>query len=84
MIISKWNMYWIIFKFSFKILLTFSKYDNFKNVTSFNFLSFVRFQVVGVDSGGLKSERQEEMEFAHPCFLRGNEQLLDQIRRKVS
>ena len=41
-------------------------------------------QVVGVDSGGLKSERQEEMEFAHPCFLRGNEQLLDQIRRKVS
>ena len=28
------------------------------------------FQVVGVDTGGLKSERQEEMEFAHQFFVR--------------
>lgn len=41
-------------------------------------------KVVGVDAGGLKSERQEEMEFAHNFFLRGNERYLEQIKRKVS
>lgn len=56
-----------------------------------NMASFVRqlnmygfHKVVGVDTGGLKSEKQEEMEFAHPYFLRGCEQFLDKIKRKVS
>ncbi len=56
-----------------------------------NMASFVRqlnmygfHKVVGVDSGGLKSEKQEEMEFAHPCFLRGMEHLLEKIKRKVA
>ena len=56
-----------------------------------NMASFVRqlnmygfHKVVGVDSGGLKSERVEEMEFAHPCFLRGHEHLLESIKRKAS
>lgn len=56
-----------------------------------NMASFVRqlnmygfHKVVGVDSGGLKSERQEEMEFAHQFFLKGMEELLVKIKRKVS
>ncbi len=45
-----------------------------------NMASFVRqlnmygfHKVVGVEAGGLKSEKDQEMEFAHPCFLRGQE-----------
>jgi len=55
-----------------------------------NMASFVRqlnmygfHKVMSVDSGGLKGERDEN-EFAHPFFLRGQEHLLDQIKRKVS
>ncbi len=40
--------------------------------------------MVGVESGGLKSERQEEMEFQHQFFLKGMKPLLDNIKRKVS
>jgi len=56
-----------------------------------NLSSFVRqlnmydfHKVVGVDSGGLKSERQEEMEFQHQYFIKGCENLLENIKRKVS
>ena len=56
-----------------------------------NMASFIRqlnmygfHKVVGVDSGGLKSEKQEEMEFAHQFFIKGMEELLEQIKRKVS
>ncbi len=56
-----------------------------------NMSSFVRqlnmydfHKVVGVDSGGLKSERQEEMEFQHRCFIRGRDDLLENIKRKVT
>ena len=41
-------------------------------------------KVVGVEAGGLKSEKDQEMEFAHPFFLRGQEVLLHQIKRKVA
>lgn len=41
-------------------------------------------KVVGIESGGLKSEKQEEMEFAHNYFIRGMEMLLEKIKRKVS
>lgn len=40
-------------------------------------------KVMSVDSGGLKGDK-EDIEFAHPYFLRGQEHLLDQIKRKVS
>jgi len=40
--------------------------------------------VVGVDSGGLKSEKQDEMEFQHQYFIRGCENLLENIKRKIS
>lgn len=56
-----------------------------------NMASFVRqlnmygfHKVVGLESGGLKSEKAEEMEFAHPYFLRGQETLLENIKRKVA
>jgi len=55
-----------------------------------NMASFVRqlnmygfHKVVGVDSGGLKGEN-DETEFAHTFFIRGQEHLLDQIKRKVA
>ena len=55
-----------------------------------NMASFVRqlnmydfHKVMNVEVGGLKAER-EEVEFAHPYFERGQEHLLDQIKRKVS
>ena len=40
-------------------------------------------KVMNVEVGGLKAER-EEVEFAHPFFERGQEHLLEQIKRKVS
>ena len=55
-----------------------------------NMASFVRqlnmydfHKVMNVEVGGLKAER-EEVEFAHPFFERGQEHLLEQIKRKVS
>ena len=36
-----------------------------------------------MDSGGLKGEN-DETEFAHTFFIRGQEHLLDQIKRKVA
>ena len=55
-----------------------------------NMASFVRqlnmydfHKVMNVEVGGLRAER-EEVEFAHPYFERGQEHLLEQIKRKVS
>ena len=39
-------------------------------------------KVVKVDQGGLKVER-DDLEFQHMYFQRGQEQLLDMIKRKV-
>jgi len=55
-----------------------------------NMASFVRqlnmygfHKVMSVESGGLKGDK-DEVEFAHPFFLRGQEHLLDQIKRKIT
>ena len=40
-------------------------------------------KVMNVEAGGLRGER-DEVEFAHPYFERGQDHLLDQIKRKVS
>jgi len=55
-----------------------------------NMASFVRqlnmygfHKVMSVESGGLKADK-DEVEFAHTFFLRGQEHLLDQIKRKVT
>ena len=38
----------------------------------------------GVDTGGLKSEKDQELEYSHPYFRRGQEILLGHIKRKVA
>lgn len=55
-----------------------------------NMASFVRqlnmygfHKKVSVDAGGLKLDK-DEMEFAHPCFMRGHAYLLDNIKRKIA
>ena len=55
-----------------------------------NMASFVRqlnmydfHKVMNVEAGGLRGER-DEVEFAHPYFERGQDHLLEQIKRKVS
>ena len=40
-------------------------------------------KVMNVEAGGLRGER-DEVEFAHPYFERGQDHLLEQIKRKVS
>jgi len=39
-------------------------------------------KVVSVEQGGLKVDK-DEMEFAHPFFLKGQETSLELIKRKV-
>ena len=41
-------------------------------------------KVVSVEAGGLKSEKDQEMEFEHQLFLKGQEALLSHIKRKVA
>ncbi|KAF4520330.1 hypothetical protein B566_EDAN004390 [Ephemera danica] len=55
-----------------------------------NMASFVRqlnmygfHKKVSVDAGGLKLDK-DEMEFAHPCFMRSHAYLLDNIKRKIA
>jgi len=55
-----------------------------------NMASFIRqlnmygfHKVMSVDSGGLKGDK-EEVEFAHSFFMRGQEHLLGEIKRKVN
>lgn len=55
-----------------------------------NMASFIRqlnmygfHKVTSVDNGGLKSEK-DEIEFCHPCFLRGHPFLLEHIKRKIA
>lgn len=37
-----------------------------------------------IEQGGLVKPERDDTEFQHPCFLRGQEQLLENIRRKVA
>ena len=60
------------------------KLKTFFTFPSNNFARYGFHKVQAVDSGGLKSERVEGMEFAHTCFLRGHENLLESIKRKAS
>lgn len=40
-------------------------------------------KVVSIEQGGLLRPEHDHVEFQHPSFLRGREQLLDRVRRKV-
>lgn len=37
-----------------------------------------------IEQGGLVKPERDDTEFQHPCFLRGQEQLLENIKRKVT
>ncbi|XP_005062189.1 PREDICTED: heat shock factor protein 1, partial [Ficedula albicollis] len=41
-------------------------------------------KVVHIEQGGLVKPEKDDTEFQHPFFLRGQEQLLENIKRKVT
>lgn len=40
-------------------------------------------KIISTTSGALDSSDNDEIEFTHPCFVRGHPYLLEQIKRKV-
>lgn len=40
-------------------------------------------KVVSIEQGGLLRPERDYVEFQHPSFVRGREQLLERVRRKV-
>jgi len=69
-------------QFSSSMLPYYYKHSNMASfVRQLNMYDFHK--VMNVDAGGLKGER-DEVEFAHPHFIRGQEHLLEHIKRKLS
>jgi len=70
-------------EFSQSLLPYYYKHSNMASfVRQLNMYGFHK--KLSVEAGGLKSEKDQEMEFEHPCFLRGNHDLLNHIKRKVA
>lgn len=40
-------------------------------------------KVMSIEQGGLLRPERDHVEFQHPSFVRGREQLLERVRRKV-